>query len=54
MMGEQEHLRLLRELGQYFDSGAGAVVVEVDKDIIQHERHGFLRCEVLLDAREAE
>src|SRR5467141_3532578 len=52
MMSEQQHLRLLRELGQDFDSSACAGVIEVDKNVVKHKRHGLLRREMLLNARE--
>src|SRR2546427_280487 len=52
MMSEQQHLRLLRELGQDFDSSACAIVIEVDKNVVKHKRHGLLRRKMLLNARE--
>jgi hypothetical protein len=51
-MSQQQHLRLLRELGQDFESGACAVVIEVDKNVVKHKRQGLLRREMLLNARE--
>jgi len=44
VMGEQQNLRLLRELGQYLDSGSCAVIIEVDNKISSNTR-GMASCD---------
>src|SRR5258708_7815224 len=39
MVGEEDHLLVPRELAQHLEGGARAVVVEMNEDVIDDERH---------------
>ena len=47
VVGEEEHLRLIGQLRQEAQGGGGAAVVEVDEQVVDHERDaiaGRSRC----------
>jgi hypothetical protein len=50
VVGEEEHLTLRGEYSEAAQSSASAIVIEVDEDVVEHDRHrpvagkGFFDC----------
>src|SRR5262249_24435412 len=51
-MGEKEDLGVFGELSQSFESSCGAVVIEVDQEVVDDERDRLMLVEVGLQACE--
>ena len=47
MVSEEEHLRLLGQFAQHLEAGTRSVVVEIDKQIVSHEREGICTTEII-------
>lgn len=49
---KEQHLRIPGQFREHPERGAGRGVVEIDHDVIHHDRHGLLVGDVALDRRQ--
>ena len=53
VMREEQDLRLCRQFGQHLEPGMGAVVIEIDEQVVGEERKPNARGDRLLGGGEA-
>lgn len=54
MVSEEQYLRRFGEVGQHLKSSSGALIVEVDEEVVRQEREPHSGGDRLLDSREAQ